>query len=625
VTDNNPQTLVPGYAQLIQNYHGRVGTTDTPSHNPNYRGNFAMSYVTGSHSFKTGVDLNGAYRWANSSSVVPYSYVVSTLANNGVGLGIPAPVSLSLRSDGCTDPLVRQVNGGLVGGDTTIKSCPTPTAGSPNKVTSEGGIFVQDKWTVDRVTLSGGIRMDWFFSENPAFHLSPSLLTPNRNYDVPKFSTTRYKDWTPKAAVAYDLFGDGKTAIKANVGKYVLGQALVIGGLASQPGYNVQLTSSRTWIDNNRNFIPDCDLTNPNTQGPTQTGRELQIDTCNAPVGVNLNFYDNVLRPNLAVMDDARYGWGKRPYSWEVSTSAQREIGRGVSVNGGVFWRWFGNFLITDNTSAKASDYTEFSVTQSLIPPAPAQAGGQSLPSDINTGKFFNINPGVLSNNLQGLSKTMFPGSNVYDHWFGFDLGLNARLPQGIIFQGGLSTGHQTTDYCDVEDPAKAGNDALIEMLFTGATANSLNSCHMEQKWLPQVKFLGSYTVPKIDVQIGASFQSIPGVEYAATYAATNADVSRAVASGGLGRLPAGGAITGTTAVNLVQPGSLYGPRFNQVDVRLGKVLRFSQRRAVVSLDLFNVLNSDTISTASAVYTTWLAPQAVVAPRLAKISLTFDF
>ena len=60
--------------------------------------------------------------------------------------------------------------------------------------------------------------------------------------------------------------------------------------------------------------------------------------------------------------------------------------------------------------------------------------------------------------NLTGLSDTMFPGSNVIDHWFGFDVGLNARLPRGIIFQGGLSTGHQTTDFCDVQDPAKAGN-----------------------------------------------------------------------------------------------------------------------------------------------------------------------
>ena len=45
-----------------------------------------MSYVTGAHAFKTGFDLNGAFRWANSSSVVPYSYVVSTLgrAESGV-------------------------------------------------------------------------------------------------------------------------------------------------------------------------------------------------------------------------------------------------------------------------------------------------------------------------------------------------------------------------------------------------------------------------------------------------------------------------------------------------------------------------------------------------------------
>ncbi len=105
VTDNNPQSLVPGYVQLIQNYHGRVGATDTGSHNPNYRGNFAASYVTGTHALKAGMDLNGATRWSDNNSIVPYSYVVSTLANNGVGLGIPVPQSLTLRSDGCTDPL----------------------------------------------------------------------------------------------------------------------------------------------------------------------------------------------------------------------------------------------------------------------------------------------------------------------------------------------------------------------------------------------------------------------------------------------------------------------------------------------------------------------------------------
>jgi Carboxypeptidase regulatory-like domain len=628
VTDLNPQTLVPNYTQIIQNYHGHVGATDTGSHNPNYRGNFSASYVTGSHAFKAGFDLNGAFRWALNQSVVPYSLVVSTLPSNGVGVGIPAAVSLSLRSDGCTDPLSRIVSGRVVGGNTSIQpGCPTDTAGSPNRVRTEGGVFVQDKWTMNRLTVSAGLRIDWFDSQNPAFHLYPSLLTPNRNYDVPEFSTTAYRDWTPKVGVAYDLFGDGKTAIKANVGRYVLGQALVLGGLASQPGYIVQLTSSRNWIDNNKNFVPDCDLTNPATQGPTLTGSLNQIDTCNAPVGPNANFYSNTLIPNLAVQDDARYGWGKRPYSWEFSVSAQREIGRGVSVNGGVFKRWFGNFLVTDDTSHTADQFTTYAVSQSVIPAAPASSGGQSLPSNVYTSGFYNINDTRPSTPLTGLSDTMFPGSNVIDHWFGYDVGLNARLPHGVIVQGGLSTGHQTTDFCDVEDPAKAGNNALVEMLAVGVPAvfNSLSTCHMDQKWLTQVKFLGSFTVPKADVQVGASYQSIPGIELGATYAAPNTDLARSVASGGLGRLPTSGTTIGTTSVGLVPPGTLYGERFNQVDLRLGKILRIARTRSNVSLDIFNLFNSAVISGASTTYATWLAPNSVVAPRLFKVSWTFDF
>ena len=138
---------------------------------------------------------------------MPYSLVVSTLANNGVGVGIPVPQSITLRSDGCTDPLVRQVNGGLVGGMTSIQPyCPTPIL---QNVPSEGGAFVQDRWTMDKLTVSAGLRFDWFYSEIPTIHLGPSLLTPNRNYDVPGIKTTEYKDWTPKVAAAYDLFGNG--------------------------------------------------------------------------------------------------------------------------------------------------------------------------------------------------------------------------------------------------------------------------------------------------------------------------------------------------------------------------------------------------------------------------------
>ena len=67
------------------------------------------------------------------------------------------------------------------------------------------------------------------------------------------------------------------------------------------------------------------------------------------------------------------------------------------------------------------------------------------------------------------------------------------------------------------------------------------------------MKFLGAYTVPKVDVQIGASYQNVPGIEISANYAVINSDVARPKDQGGLGRLP-GSAVsaTATTTVALV-------------------------------------------------------------------------
>ena len=70
------------------------------------------------------------------------------------------PTSLSLRSDGCIDPLGRMANGSLTRPTTTFDSsqlCQTFTNG---KIDAEGGVFLQDRWTMDRVTLSLGVRLD---------------------------------------------------------------------------------------------------------------------------------------------------------------------------------------------------------------------------------------------------------------------------------------------------------------------------------------------------------------------------------------------------------------------------------------------------------------------------------
>src|SRR5262249_34561591 len=148
-------------------YHGRVGAAYTPSHNPNTRTNFATSYVTGSHAFKAGLDFAWAERGAWTGSIIPYSYVISTTTPGRVGQ--PVPTTLTLRSDGCIDPLARTVNGGVTTPTTTFDPnniCPTFVTG---KVDGEGGLFAQDRWTMDRLTLSLGVRFDWFNASIPGY------------------------------------------------------------------------------------------------------------------------------------------------------------------------------------------------------------------------------------------------------------------------------------------------------------------------------------------------------------------------------------------------------------------------------------------------------------------------
>jgi hypothetical protein len=337
----------------------------------------------------------------------------------------------------------------------------------------------------------------------------------------------------------------------------------------------------------------------------------------------------------LAADPNARFGWNVRPYSWEFSLSAQREVTRGIQVNGGYFRRWFGNFLVTDDLNHSATDYAPFTITPGLIPPPPVSAGGLPLPASVLTGTFYALKQGTAvaaAAPFVGLSDQMFPGSNVTDHWNGFDFGVSMRLPHGVVFQGGTSTGRQTTNDCDIVDPANAGKfgsrSPLVELLTSSlGVISPVSTCAVQQAWLTQIKFLGSFTIPKIEVRIGAAFQSIPGLEEALTYSTPNSDIARPVAQGGLGALPLGAvSATATTNLALLPPQNDYYTRLNQLDLRLGKLLRFGQTRANLSLDFYNLLNQDTVTSASFAYnTSWLAPSAVIAPRLMKVSLTFDF
>src|SRR4029450_5629092 len=122
----------------------------------------------------------------------------------------------------------------------------------------------------------------------------------------------------------------GKTALKANVSKYVLGYAVSAGNqLISLSPFNVVLTATRPWTDNNNNFSPDCDLTNPAAQGPTAaTG---QVGPCGAVTGTGSLMYENRPGSQNPGDDDSRYGWQKGAHRLEFSLSAHAGLSRRVS------------------------------------------------------------------------------------------------------------------------------------------------------------------------------------------------------------------------------------------------------------------------------------------------------
>src|SRR5256885_17198152 len=136
----------------------------------------------------------------------------------------------------------------------------------------------------------------------------------------------------------------------------------------------------------------------------------------------------------------------------------------------------------------------------------------------------------------------------------GFAGGTSARLANGLLLQAGLDIGKLTQDVCEVRAKLPEWNITDVLGPYAGPTTPY---CHTEQQQT-QFKMLGSYTVPKVELQVSGTLQSLPGPEIFANYVATNAQVVPT-----LGRnLAAGAGATGT--VNPVKPGSMYGPRLNQ-------------------------------------------------------------
>jgi hypothetical protein len=556
--------IVPGVGSIgTLRYRGRANTNDTSiaandqiaSDTGEFKG--SVSYVTGSHAFKFGV----SDFWGTQTYNSPDNNSAYNIRLNG---GVPNQITERQNQ-----------YAGLQGG-----------------VRSELGLFAQDKWTVKQFTVNAGLRYDYNYTGWQAFHLGPGPLVPTRSIDFPDTSWYTFKDLSPRLGLAYDLFGNGKTAVKANIGKY---------GLAPDPTQGNPISTrlvnrvTRSWTDTNGNFVPDCNLLNPLAQDLRPTGGDVcgQISDLRFGTPIPSTSYDPAILG----------GWNVRPNNWEFATSVQHELVNGVGVDVGYFRRWYNNFTVTDNRAVSPSDFTSYSIPVPVDPRLPN--GGQVL------GGFFDVNPnkfGQVDNYVTGADN--FGGQT--EVFNGFDFSANVRK-HGVVVRGGISTGKVTQDDCNI-----AQNHPEVTVTTTIGTAQSATMCHVETPFLTQGKLLATYTVPVIRADVAATYQNLPGPLIAANYIATTAVIAPS-----LGRNLAGG--TANATLNLVTPGSMYGERLNEVDLRFGKTFRLGGKTVRGNLDIYNALNGNAVRSVNTSYAAWLVPTAILDPRLFKISAQFDF
>jgi len=480
-------------------------------------------------------------------------------------------------------------------------------------------VFVQEQWTRRRLTLQAALRFDrarsWFpeQQEGPSRFLPDPIVVPKTN------GVDSYKDLSPRIGAAYDLLGNGRTALRMNVGRYLDGVGTSGIYANTNPTLRMPQTTStfgpagvtRAWTDANNNFVPDCDLLNPAAQDLRAAGGDM------CGVVSNTNFGRNVFTNNFdpAILN----GWGVRPSDWSLEISLQHQIGPQASVSVSYNRRWFRGFVAADNQSIGPSDLTRFSVVAPLDPRLPE--GGGYVISDL-----YDVTP-----EKSGQVNNLITDSSKYGAWYqyfnGVDATVDMRSAHGLTLIGGVSIGQTVADNCAVRAnlpelaTTATGTSAFGAGLLGSAVTPVSPYCHVAFGFLPQLRGGSAYVVSSIDVQLSATFQSKPGPMLAANYAVPNADIAPV-----LGRNLSGNAANVT--VNLIQPGTMYGDRINQLDIRVAKILRRGRTRTVLALDTYNALNSSAVLAYNNAFVpgaTWLQPTSVLTPRFFRLTAELEF
>jgi len=545
-----------------------------------YHQQFAVTYVTGTHNFKSGVNLREVSTGDNEkygSDLFMANRAILYTFNN------QRPVSLQLLA--------------------------TPTHFEESAL--DVAVYAQDQWTVRRVTVNLGLRYNDVDMSSPALVSPAGFYVPERRIPAAEH-IPHWRNLSPRFGAAYDLFGTGKTAVKGSIGRY----PDIIRVSPANPANLFSLTTNRTWNDTafgagdprSSNFVPDCDQLNPAANGE-----------CGAWSDQNFG------RPRLSTRNapDALSGFNKQFNNWQASLSFQHELTQGLALNVGYFRTWYGGYLVTNNEAIPASGYDSYCITAPKDSRLPGGGGNQIC-------GLYDVKPAFFGrvDNLVTQASNFGGQTQVYN---GVDLTLNGRFGQGAQFSGGLSTGRTVIDNCYINGNASLTAPAFLNVLAFPATSTvprNSDFCHVSPTWSSgtQLKFLAVYPLPW-DIETAAIVQNSPGIPITASYVIPNAQVQSLLGRNLAACPPTTAACTQTVRTELIPPNTMFEPRLTQVDLRVSRSFRMTgNARLRGSLDIYNIFNASSVLSMTPTYgPSWLNAAQVLSPRLLRIGAQLDF